>query len=200
MPFFLEFDSARILGERRWGDVSQTWRNLMPFLYRLHYSLALGAVGTWLLGLVSLLWMHLDAVLAVLPDNRTLELLDLSHSSSAGLRHQLTEQALASIGRHPLLGEYGNYEPGLYAHNLLSAWVDLGLLGFAALLALLIYPLTHLAIHGYLLGGRTSRDHRYLLAWSLLTSTLLLLCLSHFFSDMLIGAALGAYARYRSGH
>lgn len=54
---FIDPYSARILGERRWGDVSQTWRNLMPFLYRLHYSLALGTVGTWLLGLVSLLWM-----------------------------------------------------------------------------------------------------------------------------------------------
>lgn len=54
---FVDPYSGRILGERRWGDITQTWRNLMPFLYRLHYSLALGAVGTWLLGVVSLLWM-----------------------------------------------------------------------------------------------------------------------------------------------
>lgn len=58
---FVDPYSGQILGERRWGDITQTWRNLMPFLYRLHYSLALGAVGTWLLGLVSLLWM-LDSV------------------------------------------------------------------------------------------------------------------------------------------
>lgn len=58
---FVDPYSGRILGERRWGDLSQTWRNLMPFVYRLHYSLALGAVGTWLLGSVSLLWM-LDSV------------------------------------------------------------------------------------------------------------------------------------------
>ncbi|MDR6215863.1 PepSY-associated TM helix domain-containing protein [Paracidovorax wautersii] len=54
---FVDPYTGRILGERRWGDLSQTWRNLVPFLYRLHYSLALGSVGTWLLGLVSLLWM-----------------------------------------------------------------------------------------------------------------------------------------------
>ena len=58
---FVDPYNGQILGERRWGDITQTWRNLMPFLYRLHYSLALGAVGTWLLGLVSLLWM-LDSV------------------------------------------------------------------------------------------------------------------------------------------
>ncbi|KGH27902.1 PepSY-associated TM helix domain-containing protein [Comamonas testosteroni] len=54
---FVDPYSGQILGERRWGDITQTWRNLMPFLYRLHYSLALGTVGTWALGLVSLLWM-----------------------------------------------------------------------------------------------------------------------------------------------
>ena len=56
-----------------------------------------------------------------------------------------------------------------------------------------------MAVHGYLLGGRASRDQRFVLAWCLLGVTLLLLCMSHYFVDMMIGAALGAYARYRSG-
>lgn len=54
---FVDPYSGRVLGERRWGDIAQSWRNLMPFVYTLHHSLALGTVGTWLLGLVSLLWM-----------------------------------------------------------------------------------------------------------------------------------------------
>lgn len=41
-----------------------------------------------------------------LPENRTLELLDLSQSSSATLRHQLTAQALETIARYPLQGSY----------------------------------------------------------------------------------------------
>ncbi|WP_338767253.1 PepSY-associated TM helix domain-containing protein [Massilia sp. METH4] len=45
-----------ILGSRRWGDIGQGTKNLMPFIYRLHYSLALDAVGTTLLGIVALLW------------------------------------------------------------------------------------------------------------------------------------------------
>ncbi|WP_197026480.1 PepSY-associated TM helix domain-containing protein [Hylemonella gracilis] len=45
-----------ILGERRWGDITQGVVNLMPFVYRLHYSLALDTVGVYLLGIVALLW------------------------------------------------------------------------------------------------------------------------------------------------
>ena len=45
-----------IVGERTWGDLSEGPVNLMPFLYRLHYSLALGEVGTLLFGIVALLW------------------------------------------------------------------------------------------------------------------------------------------------
>lgn len=54
--FFLDPYTGRVIGSRRWGDVTQGVRNLMPFLYRLHYSLALGEVGVSLLGIVALLW------------------------------------------------------------------------------------------------------------------------------------------------
>lgn len=59
----LEFDevfvnpyTGEILGTRKWGDLSQGLTNLMPFLYRLHYSLALDTIGTWAFGIVALLW------------------------------------------------------------------------------------------------------------------------------------------------
>jgi hypothetical protein len=146
-----------------------------------------------------LLKFNLDTVIAAVPSNRTLELLDPSHSSSVSSRQHLTALALHTIELHPILGAYASYPVGNYAHNILSAWVDLGLFGFAGLLALLLYPLTQMTVHGYLLGGRDSREPRFVLAWSLLGVTFMLLCMSHYFSDMMIGAALGAYARYRSG-
>ena len=146
-----------------------------------------------------LLKVNLDTLLAAVPDNRTLELLDLSHSSSVSARHHLTAQALRTIYLHPILGDYASYAPGSYAHNILSTWVDLGLFGFLGLLTLLAYPLGQMAVHGYLQGGRASRGQRFVLAWCLLGVTLLLLCMSHYFVDMMIGAALGAYARYRAG-
>jgi len=54
--FFLDPYTGRLLGARRWGDVTEGVPNLMPFLYRLHYSLALGDVGVTLFGVVALLW------------------------------------------------------------------------------------------------------------------------------------------------
>ena len=48
--------SGEILGERKWGDLRQGVTNLMPFIYRLHYSLALDVVGTYVLGIIALLW------------------------------------------------------------------------------------------------------------------------------------------------
>nr|WP_259371935.1 PepSY-associated TM helix domain-containing protein [Caldimonas mangrovi] len=48
--------TGQVLGERKWGDITQGLKNLMPFIYRLHYSLALDAAGSTLLGIVALLW------------------------------------------------------------------------------------------------------------------------------------------------
>lgn len=53
---FVDPYTGRVLGERKWGDIAQGRKNLMPFVYRLHYSLALGVVGTWVFGVVALLW------------------------------------------------------------------------------------------------------------------------------------------------
>jgi len=48
--------TGEILGERRWGDITQGPMNLMSFIYRLHYSLALDTLGRYLFGGVALLW------------------------------------------------------------------------------------------------------------------------------------------------
>ncbi|MBP1204721.1 hypothetical protein JOD97_002763 [Duganella sp. 1411] len=168
---------------------------LIEFHASRHRMIMLAA----LLLVFMLIKFNLDAIIAAVPSNRTLELLDPSHSSSVSARHHLTVLALRTIDLHPVLGDYASYPPGYYAHNILSAWVDLGLFGFLGLLLLLIYPLVQMGVHGYLVGGRGSRDQRFVLAWSMLATTLLLLGLSHNFCDMLVGAALGAYARYRCG-
>lgn len=53
---FVNPHTGDVLGARRWGDIGQGVGNLMPFIYRLHHSLALGTVGTWVFGVVALLW------------------------------------------------------------------------------------------------------------------------------------------------
>ena len=45
-----------LLGQRNHGDVSQGISEIMPFIYELHYSLALDDLGLWLLGITALAW------------------------------------------------------------------------------------------------------------------------------------------------
>jgi uncharacterized iron-regulated membrane protein len=54
---FVDPYTGAALGTRQPGDLSQGLKNLMTFVYRLHYSLALGSIGVLVLGVVSLLWM-----------------------------------------------------------------------------------------------------------------------------------------------
>ena len=53
---FVDPYTGQVLGQRKWGDIGQGMKNLMPFIYRLHYSLALDGIGTLVFGIVALLW------------------------------------------------------------------------------------------------------------------------------------------------
>jgi hypothetical protein len=130
-----------------------------------------------------------------LPDNRVWELFDLSHSQSANSRLELTQHALHTIEEYPVLGDYGSYPPGEYSHNILSAWVDLGLFGFLYLLFMLLHTAVRLFIGGWLIRPRSSQ---YILAWTLICMSLFLLVTAKTFDDMFTGAAMGAYANFRN--
>jgi len=53
---FLDPYSGAELGRRRNADLSQGLVNLMPFIYDLHWRLALGDIGQWILGVIALAW------------------------------------------------------------------------------------------------------------------------------------------------
>ena len=44
------------LGRRTRADLSQGLINLMPFVYELHWRLAAGGTGQWMLGIVAMMW------------------------------------------------------------------------------------------------------------------------------------------------
>lgn len=48
--------TGAILAERKWGEISQGSINLLPFIYRLHFSLAADKWGQYLFGMIALLW------------------------------------------------------------------------------------------------------------------------------------------------
>jgi hypothetical protein len=141
-----------------------------------------------------------DYLIALLPDNRALELLDLSHSSSWEDRKILFAHALKTIAAHPIFGDYGSYVAiggrGSYAHNIFSAWVDLGFFGFLYLVCITVLPALSLSIELVFRSAR-ERSEELILAFSLLFVTLLLLFTSKNFEEMIIAAAVGRYAHYR---
>lgn len=62
-PFRLGFDhlaldpfTGAVLGQYTWGAIGESWTNLMAFVYKLHYTLALDEAGSWILGIVALVW------------------------------------------------------------------------------------------------------------------------------------------------
>jgi uncharacterized iron-regulated membrane protein len=75
-PFELGFNqvavdpvTAQIQGKRQWGEISLSRENLLPFLYKLHYTMHLpeaGGVelGIWLMGLIAMAWV-LDCLVAL---------------------------------------------------------------------------------------------------------------------------------------
>ena len=56
VQMFLDPWTGAELGHRKPGDLSEGLINLMPFIWELHLSLALGGWGSWVLGIVALVW------------------------------------------------------------------------------------------------------------------------------------------------
>lgn len=95
------------------------------------------AVGS-ILGVV--IGAELDNLTALFPDNRLLLLLVFGRDDGSYLeRAVFNEWAWNAVQERPFRGNYGHYEKmasaGSYAHNWVSAWVDLGLIGVVLYLA-----------------------------------------------------------------
>lgn len=168
---------------------------LIPVI-EVYYAKRKFVLATVLAAMLLTAYLNLEQILSVLPHNRILELLDLSQSTSASKRHHLSMYALNTIAKFPIFGDYASYTPGFYSHNVLSAWVDTGFFGFVFVLALLIVPAMQMFIKGFFLR---KQSEAFILAFAFACISLLLLAGSHYFTDMLIGATLGSYSKYRYG-
>ena len=60
---FVDPVSGEIVGKRFWGQISLDTENLLPFLYKLHYSMHIPGIagienlGMWFMGIVAIVWM-----------------------------------------------------------------------------------------------------------------------------------------------
>lgn len=107
-------------------------------------------------------------------------------------RKKMLEDGLATILQHPWTGRMGSYLGGEYIHSYLSAWVDLGALGFIAFLLLQSLPVFHLWTQ-----RRSIRHDPTLQQLFLFTvSTLLLSFAAKPFTQYLLPITLGLCARH----
>ncbi len=53
---FLDPATGDVLGSRLWGACCLARAQLLPFLYRFHYTLAAGEAGEWIMGSIAILW------------------------------------------------------------------------------------------------------------------------------------------------
>jgi hypothetical protein len=127
-------------------------------------------------------------------DNRIFAILEMSTDQSVMERAELHEAAVNTVQDKPITGDYASYEPGHYSHDILSAWVDLGLAGFLLLLTCIILPLLALLMEFH----HRSRDSLYVLALTICMVNALMVFFAKNYTYQLIPIAMGLYCRYRT--
>lgn len=142
---------------------------------------------------ISVLYMVVD----YLPESRMLKLANIAESSSAQSRFEKFEYGVNQVVEKPLFGNYGSYTQlggvGSYPHNILSAWVNLGLSGFLLYVALFVL-LWFEAYKGFVAGYRHWIEYKVFLIFLVYVTSALLV--SKDYSYLLTGLMMGFYYKY----
>ncbi len=136
----------------------------------------------------------LEMIVDYVPNTRLLSLFELQNDQSILARKEMFNSALETIMNHPLLGSYASYDSGHYAHNVFSAWVDLGFVGFCWYILLLIIPLLNLLINF------DSKSREFILTLSVCVFVILMCLFSKPFTNLYFPVMLGIYANYLNLH
>jgi hypothetical protein len=123
--------------------------------------------------------------------SRITSVLSLSSDGSWVERQQLSLNALNTVLRNPLFGRYGSYPPGQYAHNLLSAWVDLSFLGFC----LPIFILTRSAFATFSLVKRLPSASNSRTVFCSTVATIIAFLIAKDYTYILFPFSVGLYCR-----
>ena len=127
------------------------------------------------------------------PESRILALFSKDRDGSVDERSILFEKGIDHINNNPIFGNFGSYEPGEYIHNVFSAWVDLGLLGFIIYLFILIVPFAQVVVRVLL---EKQKSLELILALSFLTISLILVMFAKNYTYLLLPVGLGIYSNY----
>jgi len=152
-----------------------------------------------------LLLVNIDTIISMLPQSRMVRVFDVFSSASGQSRLQMLSYAWSTIQDNPVFGSYGSYVKfegfgagiGSYAHNLLSAWVNLGIIGFALYISAIGISIYH-ASRVFLSRRRGTEESSILLVF--VAAVLIALLFSKDYSYMLFGFMVGFTSRYISAH
>lgn len=127
--------------------------------------------------------------------NRIARLADLSADNSFNNRMDYFYRGLEQIWNSPIFGQYGGYDYSEYAHHIISAWVDLGFLGFVIVVAMI--ALIGICIWGRLSAGNRSAE--IALLSGIFVACVALLLTSKYFSYAMFAAVIGMASSILSG-
>lgn len=155
-------------------------------------GILVGVVGVGALLTSALISILIDLA----PDSRVLMLLEFKSDGSVRERSEQIQFALDTIVDNPIFGDYGSYLAlggvGNYAHNILSVWVDLGLVGLFFMLVLFLMLARY-----YFMTSRsvieTSWPHfsLYALGFGLLFQTIFFMFFAKTFTDISLAVLVG---------
>lgn len=125
------------------------------------------------------------------PYSRGLLIFSLQGDNSLSQRLNQLERGLAVISNNYLTGDYASYKEGEYIHNILSAWVDLGLIGFLYYIILILFC----SIYSILIKMRSDSNNIYLeSAICFFLISIILLAVAKTFTYLLVPISIGLLA------
>lgn len=133
------------------------------------------------------------SVLENFENNRFYNLFFMGAQGSLDERAIANSQGFDTIIMNPILGDFASYPPGLFAHNISSAWVDLGFLGFVWFVAIIAYCLLVLIRTPCHLAE--SKEKRMLLA--MILAGLTLLASAKYFTYPFFALTLGMIVNFK---
>jgi hypothetical protein len=156
---------------------------------------------------VILIYSSLEQLEDFFPNNRLIGLILLSGGDASVVeRSQYQLIAWQAVMDSPLIGDYGHYgissTAGAYAHNWLSVWVDLGLVGILLFFLLYIGPIKLInKVFGNYKSIKCDIAYKnYSLAFGLLFMFTVFIFYAKSFTDPGIATALGLFSSLQTNY
>ncbi|MBD1227551.1 O-antigen ligase family protein, partial [Xenorhabdus griffiniae] len=172
----------------------------IPFFYIINTKKHIQTMLFLLIPIILFIFStNLSFIIEIIPESRITDLFENKEKATSIIaRIRLLNNGMNSILDNPILGDYGSYTLlpgqgiGSYIHNILSAWVNLGILGFMIQVLLLLFLIKGI----FDFKNHPSNISKFYI--SLAFSTILMLIFSKQYLYMHLGFCIGLIANIKS--